>query len=82
MLTIQLALVIPAAYHSAKIHSHVGTQPYGLFWESTTPDLDPIDQHGLLVISRGTAIILLAVYVVYLWFQVHRRSFCVAVPLR
>ena len=62
---VYLALVIPAAYHSVKVgddaekHSLTGS-----------PDLDPIFQKGLLQISRGTAVLLLAVYVAYLWFQV------------
>jgi Ca2+:H+ antiporter len=34
------------------------------------PDLDPDAEKGLLVISRGTAILLLGVYIAYLFFQV------------
>ena len=48
------ALVIPAAYHSVKSQS----------------GLDSETQNGILIISRGTAILLLGVYVAYLYFQV------------
>lgn len=69
------ALVIPAAYHSAKLseQAHTGKFGFSLFDDDSSTDLDPIDQHGLLTISRGTALLLLAVYVVYLIFQVRRR---------
>lgn len=33
-------------------------------------DLDPAGEAGLRIISRGTAILLLGVYIAYLFFQV------------
>ena len=70
----RLALVIPATYHSVKasVTSGSGSKSGALLFfenDDTLPDLDPIDQKGLLAISRGTSILLLAVYIVYLWFQ-------------
>jgi Ca2+/H+ antiporter len=70
---ISSALVIPAAYHSAKTGEQHNAGKFGFsLFDNNDPatDLDPIDQHGLLTISRGTALLLLAVYVVYLFFQV------------
>lgn len=46
-----------------------------------TPVLDPSGEAGLLVISRGTAIALLGVYVAYLVFQVGVRTYLVFSPL-
>lgn len=66
------ALVIPAAYHSAKSHQTVdGTNFYrvkDVIVDGT--DLEQAYEDGLKTISRGTAILLLIVYVAYLWFQV------------
>ena len=73
------ALVIPAAYHSAKLH--VVSPRYGKQMVSMTDplivDLDEEAQKGLLTISRGTAILLLGVYIAYLIFQLktHARLF-------
>ncbi|KAL0946554.1 hypothetical protein HGRIS_012759 [Hohenbuehelia grisea] len=53
-----ITLVIPAAYYS-----------------STPPKGEEIDyEHGLHIISRGTAILLLFVYVAYLFFQLKTHS--------
>lgn len=49
-----LTLVIPAAYHSS----------------SGDPSSPNYSKSGLLIISRGTAILLLLVYIAYLFFQV------------
>lgn len=57
-----LALVIPAAYTSAKsIDSLSG------YYDDTKPG---VYEDGLLIISRGTSVILLVVYVAHLVFQV------------
>lgn len=71
-----LALVIPAAYHSAQSHSG-GIDQDGTIKILKAPrqvvdgsDLDDEGNHGLRVISRGTAILLLGVYAAYLFFQV------------
>ena len=72
VLTVKKALVIPAAY----------------FWSQTTGDRG-LDLHvtgdqsgavesyksGLLIISRGTAIMLLFVYAAYLFFQLKTHAF-------
>jgi Ca2+:H+ antiporter len=39
-----------------------------------SPDLDDGGQRGLLIISRGTAILLLGVYVAYLIFQLKTHA--------
>ena len=76
--------MIPAAYHSAK--SHPGGIDDGevhiLPWIRLTQvidgsDLDDRSENGLRVISRGTAILLLFVYVAYLIFQLktHRHLY-------
>jgi len=56
------ALVIPAAYYSAKADGD-------LFNALPLGKIDPNITNGLLVISRGTAIILLIVYATYMVFQ-------------
>ncbi|KAI0306422.1 Calcium/proton exchanger [Multifurca ochricompacta] len=69
------ALVIPAAYHSAK---HVISPVKGNLMASATDplisDLDESAQKGLLIISRGTAILLLGVYIAYLIFQLKTHA--------
>jgi Ca2+:H+ antiporter len=68
-----LALVIPAAFHSSKLSKHADSGSLGYFklaGDTTSFGPDPTGQNGLLIISRGTAILLLAVYAAYLWFQV------------
>ena len=66
------ALVIPAAYHSAKARGGIDDSD-GLYhtWQVVDgSDLDERSNYGLRVISRGTAILLLGVYIAYLFFQV------------
>lgn len=58
-----LALIIPAAYHATH-HKH----PEGI------PDPDDDSTTGLLIISRGTSIILLLIYVAYLYFQLRSHA--------
>ena len=69
------ALVIPAAYHSSKAADE--DTPFSNTDNSLDKllhDLSPSTyegtQQGLLTISRGTAVLLLIVYVAYLFFQV------------
>jgi Ca2+:H+ antiporter len=38
------------------------------------PDLDESGERGLLIISRGTAILLLGVYIAYLFFQLKTHA--------
>ncbi|KAI0273436.1 Sodium/calcium exchanger protein-domain-containing protein [Gloeopeniophorella convolvens] len=71
-----ITLVIPAAYHSAK---HIVAPPpdgKGLtaWTDPLMSDMDADGQKGLLIISRGTAILLLGVYVAYLVFQLKTHA--------
>ncbi|KAH9050615.1 Calcium/proton exchanger [Lactarius hengduanensis] len=69
-----ITLVIPAAYHSAK---HVIVPNDGKLLAMTDPlisDLDEDGQKGLLIISRGTALLLLGVYIAYLIFQLKTHA--------
>jgi Ca2+:H+ antiporter len=66
--------VIPAAYHSAK---HVISPEDGNLLATIDPfptDQDQHTQEGLSIISRGTAILLLGVYVAYLVFQLKTHA--------
>lgn len=67
-----VALVIPAAYHSAKTRGGIDDGD-GLLRNLQIvdgSDLDDRANYGLKIISRGTAILLLLVYIAYLRFQV------------
>lgn len=67
------ALVIPAAYF---ISQNPGESGLGLFKKTGRPDaIEERAQSGLLVISHGTAIMLLFVYVVYLVFQLKTHAY-------
>ncbi|KAH9043074.1 Calcium/proton exchanger [Lactarius pseudohatsudake] len=69
-----ITLVIPAAYHSAK---HVIVPNDGKLLAMTNPlisDLDEDGQKGLLIISRGTALLLLGVYIAYLIFELKTHA--------
>ncbi|KAJ6531211.1 Sodium/calcium exchanger protein-domain-containing protein [Mycena capillaripes] len=66
-----ITLVIPAAYHSTMLASEGAKNKLPTLF---TAEAD-IDQGGLLVISRGTALILLAVYVAYLCFQLKTHAY-------
>lgn len=67
--------MIPAAYHAAK---HVVSPEHGLVLAASSgqsfTDLDKDSQEGLLIISRGTAILLLGVYIAYLFFQLKTHA--------
>ncbi|KAI0302196.1 Sodium/calcium exchanger protein-domain-containing protein [Russula brevipes] len=70
-----ITLVIPAAYHSAK--HVVSPNPGGVvatMRDQLISDLDEDGQRGLLIISRGTALLLLGVYVAYLIFQLKTHA--------
>ncbi|KAJ7940190.1 Sodium/calcium exchanger protein-domain-containing protein [Mycena leptocephala] len=66
-----ITLVIPAAYHSTMLASDGAKNKLPVL-SSTEAD---IDQGGLLVISRGTALLLLGVYVAYLCFQLKTHAY-------
>ena len=74
----ELALVIPAAYHASKhIISPVkggSVATMNSYNAVLHPDLDEDGQRGLKYISRGTAILLLGVYVAYLFFQLKTHA--------
>ncbi|ELU45766.1 calcium:hydrogen antiporter [Rhizoctonia solani AG-1 IA] len=65
-------LVIPAAYHSSQQHPSNPPVPNAIsaLMETDAPGGNERSHNGLLLISRGTAIVLLIVYVSYLYFQV------------
>lgn len=72
-----VALIIPAAYHSVKANTSLLGDSLGMNnfrgLESSNNiwlDLDPAGLDGLLIISRGTAILLLGMYIAFLFFQV------------
>ncbi|KAF8891527.1 hypothetical protein CPB85DRAFT_249727 [Mucidula mucida] len=67
-----ITLIIPAAYHSVKSGNT------SLFSNA----LDRAGLDGLLIISRGTAILLLGMYVAFLYFQLktHHHLFEAQVP--
>jgi Ca2+:H+ antiporter len=76
-------MVIPAAYNSAKGTGNPRHNISLSFIDEKDPEVDPGTQASLLIISRGTAILLLGVYVAYLFFQVslqdshqRRSEFC------
>jgi len=68
--------VIPAAYHSAKRATPPGRgdliAPVSV--DTLIGILHENSQDGLLVISRGTAVLLLAVYIGYLIFQLKTHT--------
>ncbi|KAI9507358.1 Calcium/proton exchanger [Russula earlei] len=68
-----ITLVIPAAYHAAK---HVAPVKGGLasLSDQSISDLDEKSRKGLLIISRGTAVLLLGVYIAYLFFQLKTHA--------
>ncbi|KAI0672865.1 calcium/proton exchanger [Trametes maxima] len=81
-----ITLVIPAAYHSSKTHSGLDGGVNATSIAPVIAQLDPklelgldgMDAgglHGLKIISRGTAILLLLVYIAYLIFQLKTHSY-------
>ncbi|KAI0929008.1 hypothetical protein AcW1_006076 [Taiwanofungus camphoratus] len=76
-----ITLVIPAAYHSSKVHqggqnSTMTTSAFPVF--SQSPKLGEDIEDGLRIISRGTAILLLLVYIAYLVFQLKTHAYLYA----
>ncbi|TFK54680.1 calcium/proton exchanger [Heliocybe sulcata] len=73
-----ITLVIPAAYHSAQNRNSTATFEHLLTLlnnepNGSLPELDDT-KPGLLIISRGTALLLLFVYVLYLVFQLKTHA--------
>ncbi|EGG05435.1 uncharacterized protein MELLADRAFT_56421 [Melampsora larici-populina 98AG31] len=70
MLLACIALVIPAAYYTTTVDRLTGP---GKDLTATLPH--DAAQHGLLVISRGTSVLLLAMYILYLYFQLKTHTY-------
>jgi Ca2+:H+ antiporter len=67
--------VIPAAYHAAERVTSTGNLTrLAAMTDRLFTDLDEDAQKGLLIISRGTAVLLLGVYIAYLFFQLKTHA--------
>jgi len=67
------ALVIPAAYFMSQ---RVQDDVYHIFMKSGQAGvIEERCRAGLLIISRGTAIVLLLVYIAYLFFQLKTHAY-------
>ncbi|KAF8896970.1 Sodium/calcium exchanger protein-domain-containing protein [Mucidula mucida] len=85
-----ITLIIPAAYHSVKsgntslFSNALGSSRLDSSSDHNNDllDLDRAGLDGLLIISRGTAILLLGMYVAFLYFQLktHHHLFEAQVP--
>lgn len=81
-----LTLVIPAAYYASRNNNGLPPNALSKVWSTlnntgASDSLSSVEQRyhdGLLVISRGTAILLLLVYVAYLVFQLKTHAFLFA----
>ncbi|TXT06070.1 hypothetical protein VHUM_03543 [Vanrija humicola] len=63
-----ITLIIPAAYHASS------GEDTDSWFSGDAPNPEDPSLHGLLILSRGTAIILLATYFAYLVFQLRTHS--------
>ncbi|KAJ7264958.1 Sodium/calcium exchanger protein-domain-containing protein [Mycena haematopus] len=70
-----ITLVIPAAYQSTYLANLASDGAKAKLPSLLFNAEDEIDQSGLLVISRGTALLLLGVYVAYLCFQLKTHAY-------
>ncbi|CAE6389854.1 unnamed protein product [Rhizoctonia solani] len=77
-----ITLVIPAAYHSSQQHPSNPPFPNAVsaLMDTDAPGGNERSHNGLLLISRGTAIVLLIVYVSYLFFQLKTHADLFASP--
>ena len=67
--------MIPAAYHTTKsVASPVDGGLVAGIDSSLLSDPNENTQKGLLIISRGTAILLLCLYIAYLFFQLKTHA--------
>ncbi|KAF8509683.1 Sodium/calcium exchanger protein-domain-containing protein [Gautieria morchelliformis] len=71
-----ITLVIPAAYHAQPPNSplSIGESVGSSHLLASTPDTGDSLSKGLNIISRGTAILLLIVYISYLFFQLKTHT--------
>ncbi|WVO13902.1 calcium/proton exchanger [Cryptococcus depauperatus] len=67
-----ITLILPAAYHLSLTEESQST--IRTLLEERIPDSSDKSIHGLLILSRGTAIILLITYLGYLYFQLHTHT--------
>jgi Ca2+:H+ antiporter len=65
-----ITLIIPAAYHASEADGDTKT-PW-LYSPGTDPE--PTPSSNLLILSRGTALMLLGTYIAYLIFQLRTHS--------
>ncbi|WVW83058.1 calcium/proton exchanger [Kwoniella bestiolae CBS 10118] len=67
-----ITLILPAAYHASNTEDVQSTVK--LLLEDGAPDPPDASLRGLLILSRGTSIILLATYLGYLYFQLRTHA--------
>jgi len=75
-----ITMVIPAAYHATMEAKADSTPPLSKLLMNSMAKADNTMQSGLLVISRGTSILLLVVYVGYLVFQLKTHAYLFRPP--
>jgi Sodium/calcium exchanger protein len=68
-----ITVVIPAAYQGSK--RTVDIPEMGMHALDTLKSSDRVTEDGLLFISRGTSIVLLCIYIIYLIFQLKTHNF-------
>ncbi|WWD15937.1 calcium/proton exchanger [Kwoniella shandongensis] len=67
-----ITLILPAAYHASETEQTAATIKSLL--EDGAPDPNDSSLRGLLILSRGTSIILLLTYLGYLYFQLRTHA--------
>ncbi|RXK39512.1 calcium/proton exchanger [Tremella mesenterica] len=65
-----ITLILPAAYHASEMDIDAAKS----LLEDGAPDPADSSLHGLLILSRGTSIILFLTYLGYLYFQLRSHS--------
>lgn len=66
-----ITLILPAAYHASELDN---AKDLMKLLEDGAPDPADASLRGLLILSRGTSIILFSVYLAYLFFQLRTHS--------
>ncbi|KAF9513028.1 hypothetical protein BS47DRAFT_1329887 [Hydnum rufescens UP504] len=69
-----ITLIIPAAYHATMEAKADSTPPLSKLLVAPMVEIDNTAESGLLIISRGTSVLLLMVYVGYLVFQLKTHA--------
>lgn len=70
-----ITLAIPAAYHMSLKSASVFAGDFEALALLNMPVTEDEDRSGLLFISRGTSLILVGIYVLYLFFQLKSHAF-------